>query len=112
MISQVRTKKIGLFLGPAILSMILFLPIDGREINDIKSDQNNNLSFSGKLVLASTFWMAIWWLTEAIPIYVTALLPIILFPSLSITNLGDTAASYADRIIFLFLGQINTCQIW
>lgn len=111
MISRVRTRKIGLILGPIIFFVILFLPINGNENIDSESDQppNNNdkgthLSFSAQLVLASTFWMAIWWLTEAIPIYVTALLPLIIFPSLAITTLGDTAASYADRIIFLFLG--------
>jgi sodium-dependent dicarboxylate transporter 2/3/5 len=52
----------------------------------------DNLSFEGKIVLGITLWMTLWWITEAIPIYVTALLPLVLFPSLEITNLGDTAA--------------------
>lgn len=111
MISRNKTRKVGLLLGPIIFFIILFLPIDSNTVNDIESNQGNtndvrntHLSFPAKLVLASTFWMAIWWLTEAIPIYVTALLPLIIFPSLSITELGDTAANYADRIIFLFLG--------
>jgi solute carrier family 13 (sodium-dependent dicarboxylate transporter), member 2/3/5 len=48
--------------------------------------------------------MGTWWITEAIPIYVTALLPLVIFPSLNITELGQTSASYADRVVFLFLG--------
>jgi solute carrier family 13 (sodium-dependent dicarboxylate transporter), member 2/3/5 len=117
-----QTKKIGLVLGPILFLVILFLPIDGTDNNNNNNNNygnssninnssissetaaTNTLSFSAKLVLATTFWMAAWWITEAIPIYVTALLPLILFPSLSITGLGDTAANYADRIIFLFLG--------
>jgi sodium-dependent dicarboxylate transporter 2/3/5 len=48
--------------------------------------------------------MGTWWITEAIPIYVTALIPLVIFPSLNITELGQTSASYADRVVFLFLG--------
>jgi sodium-dependent dicarboxylate transporter 2/3/5 len=48
--------------------------------------------------------MGVWWITEAIPIYVTALLPLVLFPSLYITDLSQTSANYADRVVFLFLG--------
>ena len=48
--------------------------------------------------------MASWWLTEAILIYVTALLPLVIFPLLHITELGEISANYADRVVFLFLG--------
>jgi solute carrier family 13 (sodium-dependent dicarboxylate transporter), member 2/3/5 len=112
-ISREQTKKIGLVLGPILFLVILFLPIDGNDGNSSSNINNSSnssesatstLSFSAKLVLATTIWMATWWITEAIPIYITALLPLIIFPSLNITGLGDTAANYADRIIFLFLG--------
>ena len=63
-----------------------------------------DLPFEAKIVLASTVWMASWWITEAIPIYVTALLPLVLFPSLNVTEMGETSSNYADRIVFLFLG--------
>jgi len=49
-------------------------------------------------------WMAAWWLTEALPLGVTSLLPIALVPVLGISNARDAAAPYADRIVFLFLG--------
>lgn len=111
-ISREKTKKIGLALGPILFVVILLLPINDGDSSDssinngsnIPQSPTNTLSFSAKLVLATTIWMATWWITEAIPIYVTAFLPIIIFPSLSITGLGQTAANYADRIIFLFLG--------
>jgi sodium-dependent dicarboxylate transporter 2/3/5 len=55
-------------------------------------------------------WMASWWVTEAIPIYVTALLPIVIFPTLSITNIEETSLNYAHSIIFLFLGGFLLAQ--
>jgi sodium-dependent dicarboxylate transporter 2/3/5 len=48
--------------------------------------------------------MAIWWATEAIPVPVTAFLPIVIFEPLGITSLRDAAAPYANPIIYLFLG--------
>lgn len=48
-------------------------------------------------------WMAIWWLTEAIPLGATALLPILLFPALGIATVREAAAPFANEIVFLFL---------
>ncbi len=48
--------------------------------------------------------MAIWWLTEAIPIPATALLPLVLLPLLGVGTIRDASAPYANPIIFLFLG--------
>ncbi len=55
-------------------------------------------------VLASTLWIAIWWITEAIPIAATSLLPIILFPLTGGLDLGSTTASFGHRYIFLYIG--------
>ena len=49
-------------------------------------------------------WMAAWWITEVIPVAATALLPLVLFPLFAIAPLRDTAAPYADPVVFLFLG--------
>ena len=62
------------------------------------------LSDQGNAVLASTLWIAIWWTTEAIPIAVTSLLPIILFPLSGALTLEDTSSSFGHRYIFLYLG--------
>lgn len=55
-------------------------------------------------VLGVTLWMAFWWLTEALPVSVTALLPLIMFPVLGIFDFKAAAAPFAHPLIFLFLG--------
>ena len=94
MISKNLARRIGLFLGPMLFLFIFFFPLP----------QLNELSFEARIVLASTVWMAVWWITEATPIYVTALLPLVIFPSLNVMDVKETSANYADPIIFLFLG--------
>lgn len=88
---RTSTQNIGLLLGPALfLLTLLFLSPEG-------------MSQEALAVLASTLWIATWWVTEAIPIPATSLLPLILFP-LSGAVEGSVASSYADNTIFLFLG--------
>lgn len=48
--------------------------------------------------------MAVWWITEALPIYATALLPLVLLPALGIANIADAASPYANPVIYLFMG--------
>jgi sodium-dependent dicarboxylate transporter 2/3/5 len=85
-------RLIGLILGPLLFVLILlFFHPEG-------------LSDSGRAVLATTFWMAAWWITEAIPIPATSLLPIVLFPLTGALDIDKTTSSYADHTIFLFMG--------
>lgn len=49
-------------------------------------------------------WMAIWWISEAVPIPVTSLLPVVMFPLLGITSLASAASFYGKDVIFLFIG--------
>ncbi len=86
-----KISRLGLGLGPIIFCVLLFISIEG-------------LAFEAKVVLALTVWMSIWWITEAIPIYATAFLPLILFPIFNIMPLQKMSNAYADSIIFLFLG--------
>ncbi|MCZ0814009.1 DASS family sodium-coupled anion symporter [Roseovarius sp. EGI FJ00037] len=55
-------------------------------------------------MLAITLWMVIWWLSEALPIPATALLPLVLMPALGVQDMSATAMRYANPLIFLFLG--------
>ena len=55
-------------------------------------------------ILSIALWMAIWWVFEAVPIAVTALLPIILFPTTGALDLSTTTASYGHKYVFLYLG--------
>ncbi|WP_121614724.1 SLC13 family permease [Virgibacillus halodenitrificans] len=84
--------KIGLIAGPALFLLILlfFSP--------------ENLSKEGIAILASTSWIAVWWMTEAIPIPATSLLPIILFPLTGGLDIDTTTSSYGSDTIFLFMG--------
>jgi len=63
-----------------------------------------NVSPQANLVLAVAVLMITWWVSEAIPMPVVALLPLILFPLMGIATIKETSASYGDNIIFLFLG--------
>jgi sodium-dependent dicarboxylate transporter 2/3/5 len=49
-------------------------------------------------------WMAFWWLTEAIKIYITALIPLVVFPLLGIMQMKEVAPLFMKDIIFLFIG--------
>ncbi len=85
-------NKLGLILGP-VLALILLLFFD--------LDPDNPLVTRAAAV---AILMAIWWITEAIPIAATALLPVVLFPFLGIMKGKDVAPIYFNHIIFLFIG--------
>jgi sodium-dependent dicarboxylate transporter 2/3/5 len=57
-----------------------------------------------RLVLALAIWMALWWMTEAVPLAVTALLPLVILPTFSGLGFDLVAAPYASRIVYVFLG--------
>lgn len=63
-----------------------------------------NLSFTQKVVLGLTLWMSSWWISESIPIYITALLPLVFLPFFQVIPIEEISGAYADGIIFLFLG--------
>ncbi|MCK5702073.1 MAG: SLC13/DASS family transporter [Cyclobacteriaceae bacterium] len=85
-------KIISTIAGPLSFFVILLLPLDGELSNEAQS------------VLAVTAWVAIWWITEAIPIPATSLLPIILFPLTGALDITKTASSYGHKMIFLYMG--------
>jgi sodium-dependent dicarboxylate transporter 2/3/5 len=62
------------------------------------------LAGDAKLVLAVVLWMAVWWVTEAAPLALTSLLPLVLFPLLGVRGVRDVAPNYSDHMIFLFFG--------
>ncbi|MEL7533778.1 MAG: DASS family sodium-coupled anion symporter [Bacteroidota bacterium] len=84
-------QKIGLILGPAIFLLLYNFP--SVLVSEAADD-----------VIAIAAWMIIWWLTEAVSISVTALIPLTFFPLLGIADIKTVAASYGSPIIFLFFG--------
>ncbi len=88
----ISKRLIGLILGPlSFTCILLFFHPEG-------------LTDSANAVLASVSWVAIWWITEAISISVTSLLPIVLFPLSGGLDLSQTTASYGHKYIFLYIG--------
>ena len=84
---------INLLAGPLLLLFTLFNPPLFSE-----------MSQTAWLICGLTAWMALWWITEPVPIPVTALLPIAVVPLLGIDSVGKVTAPYAHPLIFLFLG--------
>lgn len=54
--------------------------------------------------LATAIWMALWWVTEVVPLGITALLPIVLFPVMGVMDGKDVSITYFNHVIFLFIG--------
>ena len=86
-----KSKRMGLFLGPVFFLTILLWP-------------EPFLSNEGDAVIAVALWMITWWLSEAVSISVTALLPLLLFPLLDIMPIAEVGNNYGSPIIFLFFG--------
>jgi sodium-dependent dicarboxylate transporter 2/3/5 len=85
-------QKLGLALGGILFVVLLVLPAP------------ESLGVAGWRTAAVGTLMAVWWMTEAIPIPATALLPLALFPLLGVLDMANAAAPYANELIFLFMG--------
>lgn len=85
------TRRIGFITGPLLCILVLCLPF---ELVTPAIDR----------VIAITLWMIIWWITEAVSISVTALIPLAMFPLLGISDIASVASNYANPIVYLFFG--------
>ena len=83
----------GRILGPAIF-LVMMLAADGQTV----------MPDTAWRAAAVGIWMAVWWATEAIPVPVTALLPLVLFDPLGLASIRDAASPYAHPTVFLFMG--------
>ena len=84
-------KTINFIIGPLLFLLVNFVPFEG-------------LSPQGRAVLACTVWVAFWWITEAVELPVTSILPIIIFPLSGALTVSETPSSYGNPYIFLFMG--------
>ena len=82
-------RRAALFLGPLIFAVCCLLPF--------------GLERAAQATLGITLWIAIWWIVEPVPMAVTSLLPLVLFPFSGIMPLKATAAEYSNEIVYLFL---------
>lgn len=86
--------------GP-LLAAVVYLAMPDYLPEVAGSDFNER---SAAVVAAVLVLMGIWWMTEALPLPVTALLPMVLFPVTGVADVGTVSAPYANKVIFLFLG--------
>lgn len=85
-------KKAGFFLAPLLFVLMYLLPVP------------TGMAYASWITSALVIWMVLWWMTEAVPLPVTALLPAIIFPTFGIMPIQETLYPYTNPVIFLFLG--------
>jgi sodium-dependent dicarboxylate transporter 2/3/5 len=85
-------QRIGLLLGPLAFAITAFVPAP------------QGMSSEAWLVAGLVIWMAAWWMTEAVPLPVTALLPFVCLPLSGVMTARETASAYYAPILFLLLG--------
>ncbi|WP_298309081.1 DASS family sodium-coupled anion symporter [uncultured Erythrobacter sp.] len=85
-------QRIGLFLGPLAFAISVFAPAPA------------GMEPAAWLVAGLVVWMAAWWMTEAVPLPVTALLPFVCLPLSGVMTARETASAYYAPILFLLLG--------
>lgn len=85
-------QRLGFVMGAATFLLMVVLPAPA------------GLSPEGWRAAAVAVLMAFWWMTEALPIPATALLPLVLFPALGVLPMAQTSAPYANELIYLYMG--------
>lgn len=89
---MMRTKAIAQAAGPVAALLVWFLA------------SAQGLPEPASRVLAAAAWMLVWWIAEAVPIGVTSVLPMVLFPLLGVAGIAETTAPYGSHYVFLFMG--------
>lgn len=105
-------RRIGLFAGPLVALVIFLLMPD--QYASIEGE-TLEIGHATRTIAATVGWMAVWWITEAIPVYATALLPLALLPALGGLSIRAVAAPYSNEVIYLYLGGFIvalTMQRW
>ena len=98
---QARHRWLALLAGPLLAVSIYFL----LPVGYVSADGALRALGPGAHAAAAVAgWMALWWITDVIPVYVTAMLPLALFPLLGTATIEVAAGAYGDPLIFLFFG--------
>lgn len=93
--SESLVHEVGLLAGP-VLAIGVYLFLGGFP----------ELGEDARRLAGVATLMAVWWVSEAVPLAATALLPIVCFPVLGIVSITDTGARYGHPLIFLFMGGL------
>ncbi|MBN8587389.1 MAG: DASS family sodium-coupled anion symporter [Rhodothermia bacterium] len=87
-----KRQLVGLVLGPMLMMIMQLLPAP------------EGMSVAAWNTASAAVLMATWWITEAIPIPITSLLPIVLFPLMGVLKIDEATAPYADPVVYMFMG--------
>lgn len=98
---KTTVQWIGLIAGP-VLALLLYSLLPHAYTNS--EGEPIEFSNAGRATMALAAWMAIWWMTEAVELYATALLPLVALPMSGASPVREAAAPYAHELIFLFMG--------
>ena len=94
-------QTIGLWLGPALALGIQLLPLPELLVDTVGTAEAARQAW---IVLSLACLMAVWWISEAVPIPVTSLLPLIVLPFFGVVGMKATAAEYMHPIVVLLMG--------
>ena len=89
---RARQVRLGGLVGGLAAALLVYFIMPG------------DVEHAARLTAATAVLMAVWWMTEALPIPATALVPLVIFPVLGDASVNDIGASYGNNIIFLFMG--------
>jgi sodium-dependent dicarboxylate transporter 2/3/5 len=92
--------RAGTWVGPALFALALAVPLPDLAVGG----RAVAAGFGARVVLGLTAWMATWWMTEAVPLAVTSLLPLVVLPAAGVSSAKVVAPAYFDDTIALFLG--------
>lgn len=95
---------VGLVAGPLLFLITWWLAGPGLGATNVGE------ATGAGAALACTIWIAVWWMTEAIPVALTSLLPLVLFPLTGLASPPSVAKAYGDDVVFLFLGGLLLAQ--
>lgn len=93
---KITRERVGLIVGPLLFAVLTFAPMD--------------VPPTVQRMMAVAALMATWWVSEAIPLAATSLLPLALFPFLGLGTAAESAAPYANHLVYLFLGGFMLAQ--
>ena len=87
-----RSKVIAQVAGPVVAAVVWWIA------------SSQGLPDEATRILSPAAWMLVWWIAEAVPLGVTSVLPMVLFPVMGIASIAETTAPYGSHYVFLFMG--------
>ena len=98
---MVQMRQLAL-VGPPLIAGVVAMALPGSFVDSVGATQP--IALAARIVAALVVWMAFWWMLEPIPIYATALLPLVVLPMAGVAPLAEIVSHYTSTLLVLFLG--------